>query len=243
MSSQSANLKKPPKLREVFWFEQRLSDVPEHDLWLGKRELAKLSELRFAKRRSDWRLGRWTTKCALASYLKNSHSRETLSEIEIVAANDGAPEAWIGGQTAPAAISISHSNGIALTVVGCAQSPLGCDLEQVAPRSEGFLSDYFTAKEQIQFRFADRSLRPLLANLFWSAKESALKALRTGLRQDTRSLSVVLTEEFAHDREWHLIEVQSCTSAVFSGWWREERGMLRTIVGQDPSSLPQPLNQ
>jgi 4'-phosphopantetheinyl transferase len=243
MSSQSVSVKRQPKLPDVFWLERRALDVPVDDLWLGERELAKLAELRFVKRRNDWRLGRWTAKCALAAYLNRAHSREALREIEILAGGDGSPEAWVRGQHGTAAISLSHSNGKALCVVGVAKSALGCDLELVEPRSEAFLSDYFTRDEQRQIRLSDRSQRVLLANLFWSAKESALKAMRTGLRQDTRTLSVVLLDDCSQGREWHPLEVQSDAAEVFQGWWKEEEAMLRTIVGRGRSSLPIPLSQ
>jgi 4'-phosphopantetheinyl transferase len=243
MSSRSASLKQQQKLHEVFWLEQRELDVPEDDLWLGERELAKLVELRFPKRRNDWRLGRWTAKCALAAYLNQARDREILPEIEILAASDGSPEAWIRGQHGPEAISLSHSHGIALAVVGVAKSALGCDLELVEPRSEAFLSDYFTIEEQQQIGLANSSQRHLLTNLFWSAKESALKAMRTGLRQDTRTLTVVLLDDSHQSREWHALEVHSDTAEVFRGWWKEEEVMLRTIIGTDPLSLPIPLGQ
>lgn len=242
ISSQSGSVKKPPKLHEVFWLEQRQSDVPDDDLWLGERERAKLAELRFAKRRNDWLLGRWTSKCALAAYLNRSRDRESLTEIEILAASDGAPEAWIGGQHGSAAISISHSNGVALTVAGVAHSMLGCDLERVEPRSEAFISDYFTPHEHRQLRLADLSHRHLLANLFWSAKESTLKAIRSGLRLDTRTLSVILPGGFSQVQDWHPLRVHS-VAEDFQGWWKEEEGMVRTIVGRNLSSLPVSLTQ
>jgi 4'-phosphopantetheinyl transferase len=60
----------------------------------------------------------------------------------------------------------------------------------VEARSPAFVEDYFSADEQALI--ADISLpeRSLLLALLWSAKESALKALRVGLRLDTRCMSV-----------------------------------------------------
>src|SRR5581483_10339024 len=243
MYSQSGNMKRPAKLHEVFWLEQRQAEVPQDDLWLGERELAKLATLRFAKRRNDWRLGRWTAKSALAAHLHRDHTRETLRETEVLAGDDGSPEVWIRGQRGPAAISLSHSNGKALCVVGVAKSAIGCDLELVEPRSEAFVSDYFTNEEQWRIRLSNPSQRSLLANLFWSAKESALKAMRTGLRQDTRTLSVFLLEDCVQGREWHALVVRSDTAEVFPGWWKEEGAMLRTIVGKSRLALPIPLSQ
>ena len=70
----------------VFWLEQTEADVPPSNDWLGPAELDRCNAFRFAKRRNDWRLGRWTAKCALAAYLddwlksKPSDSHEKLDE-------------------------------------------------------------------------------------------------------------------------------------------------------------------
>jgi 4'-phosphopantetheinyl transferase len=53
---------------DVYWLDQTQADVPAGDEWLCAREAACLARLRFAKRRADWRLGRWTAKRALAAY-------------------------------------------------------------------------------------------------------------------------------------------------------------------------------
>ena len=68
---------------DVYWLEQAESEIPAHDQWLSVRDAACLGGLRFAKRRADWRLGRWTAKRALAIYWKIPTDPKTLSEIEI----------------------------------------------------------------------------------------------------------------------------------------------------------------
>jgi 4'-phosphopantetheinyl transferase len=237
-STQSESTKKQSKRPEVFWLEQRETDVPEDDLWLGERELAKLTGLRFAKRRMDWRLGRWTAKCALASHLNRARNRETLTEIEILPARDGAPEVRVGGLLGAAAISLSHRNGIALCAIASAGTALGCDLELIEPRSEAFISDYLTDEEQRTVAGLGLPQRFVQANLFWSAKESALKAMRTGLRCDTRSLRVILGDDPKGIQEWHPLQVQSKGGELFTGWWKEEATMLRTLVASPPAALP-----
>jgi hypothetical protein len=56
-------------LIEVHWLEQTKADVPPQNDWLSPAETALLNAMRFAKRRTDWRLGRWTAKNAVAVYL------------------------------------------------------------------------------------------------------------------------------------------------------------------------------
>jgi len=237
-STQSESTKKPSKPPEVFWLEQCERDVPEDDLWLGERELAKVSGLRFAKRRMDWRLGRWTAKCALASHLNRARNRETLRGIEILPATDGAPEVRVDGLLGAAVISLSHRSGIALCAIAPAGTALGCDLELIEPRSDAFVSDYLTDEEQRTIAGLELPQRFVLANLFWSAKESALKAMRTGLRCDTRSLRVTLGVDPKAIQEWHPLQVQSEGGELFTGWWKEEATMLRTLVASPPASMP-----
>ena len=69
---------------------------------------------------------------------------------------------------------------------------VGCDLELVEPRTPGFVADFLTAAEQQSV--ASRPDPDAAANLIWSAKESALKVLQTGLRRDTRSVEVAVDE-------------------------------------------------
>ena len=96
---------------EVYWLEQSEADLPMADDWLSSSEADRLSKLRFAKRRSDWKLGRWTAKNALALYflyLKLPVDPQVLASIEIRPAPSGAPEAFFQNKPAAATISLSH---------------------------------------------------------------------------------------------------------------------------------------
>ena len=77
--------------------EQNEADLPTADDWLSPNEQALLNVMRFAGRRSDWRLGRWTAKNALAlyfMYLNLPADSQLLATIEIRPASTGAPEAY-----------------------------------------------------------------------------------------------------------------------------------------------------
>ena len=135
--------------------EQTEADVPTVDDWLSPNEQALLNAMRFAKRRSDWRLGRWTAKNALALYflyLKLPADPQVLASIEIRSASTGAPEAYFGNQPAAATISLSHRAGIAACAVTMPGVELGCDLEMVEPRSDAFVADYFTTASKRSLR-------------------------------------------------------------------------------------------
>ncbi len=213
---------------------QTSREPPLGDGWLTACEQVTLARLRVAKRRSDWLLGRWTAKRALAAYL-GCVSR--LARLEIRAAEDGAPEAFLDGQAVPLALSVSHAGGSGLCAVAAASVALGCDLERIEPRSGAFVTDYFTHEEQSSIAAAPASDRARLVTLLWSAKESALKALREGLRLDTRSVAVTLAAECAC-HGWYPLSVQHTDSGrTFRGWWRCKDGYAMTIVA-DPGARP-----
>ena len=240
----------------VYWLEQTDADVPAANQWLSAGEALFLGRLRFAKRRHDWRLGRWTAKHALTACLNLPCDPLALANIEIRAAASGAPEAFLFNQTMPVTISLSHRAGTAICAVALSGSGLGCDLELIEPRSDAFITDYLTAREQALVARSLVAEQPLLVNLLWSAKESALKALHVGLRVDTTHVDVSLgdwllphTGQSRHGRplvpvsdvdpeEWRPLHVRYSGEQVFSGWWRHTDHMVRTLVSALPLCSP-----
>jgi len=217
----------------VYWLEQTAHDVPASNDWLHPNEAARLAAMRFPKRRDDWRLGRWTAKHALAAY---QSAAPALHQIEIRAAASGAPEVFLNDQAAPFVISISHRDNRAICAIAPAGTALGCDLEIVEPRTQTFAADYFTPEEQALVEQAAPTARPAMLALIWSAKESALKALREGLRLDTRSVIVTLPP--ADASEWHPLVVRSVDGRIFPGWWQQTENIVRTLVSDPPVNVP-----
>jgi 4'-phosphopantetheinyl transferase len=70
--------------------------------------------------------------------------------------------------------------------------------------------------------------RDMVVNLLWSAKESALKVLGTGLRRDTQTLEV--TPAAPHGDGWGALTVRAVEGTVFPGWWRREGRFLLTVA-------------
>jgi len=239
-------------LTKVYWLEQTGADVPPDDNWLGASEAACLNALRIPKRRADWRLGRWTAKRAVAICLNAPGGPRSLAGIEIQPAATGAPEVFLDNQPAAVTISLSHSNGTALCAVAPPGTELGCDLEAIEPRSDGFVADYFTGDEQALIARASAADRFRLLALLWSAKESALKALREGLRLDTRSVTVNLIEDVPptapHEETtltfkkcrsiWRSLEVHCTNGQVFRGWWAQTGNLLQTVVAAPAPARP-----
>jgi 4'-phosphopantetheinyl transferase len=210
------------------------AEVPEDDRWLDPDELERQRRFRVAWRRADFRLGRWTAKRAVAAWL--GRSTADLFRIAFHPDPDGAPVALLDGEPAPVAVSFSHRAGRAACAVAPAGARLGCDLEWVEPRSEAFVRDFFNPSEADLVLGAPPEDRPLLANLLWSAKESALKALRTGLREDTRSVEVRLLER---EEGWSRLEIHRPASGeTFHGWWRRDGGWVLTLAADPASEAP-----
>src|ERR1700758_1908264 len=166
--------------------------LPPGEQWLAPREAASLAGLRYTKRRPDFLLRRLVAKHAVASVTGRSNHPAALAGIEIRNAPSGAPYVYVDGAPIDVSVSISDRAGWAVCVTSPMGSPVvGCDLELVEPRSPGFVCDFLTAAEQqLVASCAVGDERDAVANLIWSAKESALKVLRVGLRRDTRTLEV-----------------------------------------------------
>lgn len=251
----------------AYWLEQTEVDVPGELAWLSGRELEQLHGMRFAKRRADWLLGRWTAKNAVAACLRLSAGLVNLAEIEVRPAPSGAPEAFFANKPAPVTISVSHRAGMGACAVTLSSGALGCDLEMIEPVSDAFVSDYFALEEQEWVAQTPEEHRPLLLTLVWSAKESTLKVLHAGLRLDTRCVVVTRPDALGRlqDREgnqqeewaqnpdfaterldaangWHPLRVRHLHGQTFHGWWQQISNRLRTLVAAPPPLPPLLLN-
>jgi 4'-phosphopantetheinyl transferase len=240
----------------VYWLEQTEADVPADNDWLSANEVAYLNAMCFAKRRADWRLGRWTAKRALSAIL-DMPACSLFRKIEIRAAPSGAPEVLVDSQPAAVTISLSHRCGVAACAVALSDVKMGCDLELIEPRSEAFVADYFTIEEQALVARASAAERPRLLALLWSGKEGALKALREGLRLDTRSVIVIPCATSFDFNGWSQLRVRYTGSRyrgrdtgdhypgdrysgdqIFHGWWQHADGIVRTVVAAPPPHSP-----
>ena len=209
----------------------RTEAVPAGDEWLGPDERAVQARLKLAKRRDAWRLGRFTAKQLLSSI----EGSQALDEIQILAAEDGAPEAFVDGRPIRGSISITHRSGVAACVVASTKT-VGCDLEAIEPRSQRFVDDFFTAREREATQRVEARLRDRFVALTWSAKESALKVLRVGLRRDTRSVEVELDNVDASQSTWQPVTATvSPENQTLSGWWRLYGGLVLTVLCDDPA--------
>ncbi len=241
----------------MHWLARGEHEIPDHLDWLTGAERSRLDALRFTKRRTEFLLRRWTAKQAVAAVLDWSRPNtpaptEALARILVGNHPTGAPYVHVDGEPLDGDISVSDRAGWAVCLVDSAAADrtpgvrldaVGIDLEIVEPRSDGFVSDYLTTAEQLFVRaLPDRTSQDGAANLLWSAKEAALKVLRTGLRADTRTVEVVLAEGFSPTERadgWSRLAVRHTpTGRVFEGWWRRDGVFLLTMAAE--VALPEP---
>ena len=223
---------------QIYLLEQTDSTVPIGENWLGQRELTTLRRMRFPRRRADWRLGRWTAKRALAACLELPSSVPALAEVEIIAESSGAPEAFRGDTPLPVTVSLSHRAGTAICSVVRGNVKMGCDMELIEPHTPAFVADFFTAEEQTLITHTSIDEQPRIMTLLWSAKESASKALRQGLRLDTRSLNVSSIVGTWDVHGWSPLQVQHIDGEIFQGWWQSNDWVLRTVLADPAPESP-----
>jgi 4'-phosphopantetheinyl transferase len=223
---------------DVHWLTRRRSEVPDDNDWLSPNEREVLTGLTVLKRRSDWRLGRWTAKCLLRSRLDGRYRMRDHRDIEVRAAADGGPVVYIHGNLAPVTLSISHSDGVGLCALVESETGLGCDTELIEPRSAAFVLDFFSGEERDVVGRLPAGDRPFIETLIWSAKESVLKAIRVGLRRDTRSVVIDVPGAYLHREDlWQRFTARCADSSeVFGGLWMCAAGHVRTVaMGRHPS--------
>jgi 4'-phosphopantetheinyl transferase len=220
----------------MWWLARGEEHLPGDRSWLSRSETDYVDGKRFTKRRVEFLVARWAAKQALGRVLSTPLTLEGLRRIEVRHAPSGAPVAHLDGEPVDLQISLTDRAGWAVCLVGTGPGRLGCDLELVEPRSDAFVGDYLTAAERRYVdAAADVTARNLAANLVWSAKESALKVLTTGLRRDTRSVEVTaMTSADA----WARLTVRTVEGQEFPGWWRRFGEFVLTVAAEDASPAP-----
>lgn len=225
------------------WHSAGEAEVGPGTAWLTPVEASRAASMRFTKRRSEWLLARWTAKHTVAAALGLHHDERSLRRIEVgvvlLGPERGAPEVSVDGIPAPVGVAMTDRAGWAVCAVA-AGVRIGCDLELDEPRSDAFVRTFLTPAEQALVADGRPGLgRDALANLVWSAKESALKVLRTGLRRDTRSVEVTLAEDQAPG--WNRLTVRTEEGAVLPGWWQGFGPFLLTVAADTDHAPPEAL--
>jgi 4'-phosphopantetheinyl transferase len=214
----------------VHWLHARASEVPANDDWLTSDERAVAAGITVAKRRADWRLGRWTAKALLGAVLDVPAHR-----VEVRAAEDGAPEAFVDGAPAGLSLSLSHRDGVAVAAVAALPTRVGIDLETLEPRSDAFVREWLSGDEQAALPSVGEA-RDVRVLSCWTGKEASAKVLREGLRLDVRKAVVVVG---APAPDWRPMEVTwRAEGVVHRGWWRQDDNAVLALVTDPPGDPP-----
>jgi 4'-phosphopantetheinyl transferase len=226
------------------WMALGEEQIPQADDWLTPHEVAVAAGMRFTKRRREYLLRRWVCKQAVAAAAGLPVDLESLARIEVRNHPTGAPFVHAPGAPSGLEVALTDRAGWAVCMVGAAHGRLGCDLELVEPRSVSFVADFLTPFERDWMTTLPVTDRDAAANLVWSAKESALKVLQTGLRRDTRSVEVRITSPWtdslggAMPDRWSALEVRLAEGGVLPGWWRRDGRFLLTVASERPLRPP-----
>jgi 4'-phosphopantetheinyl transferase len=250
----------------IYWHlcsaNERTTEAAARPDFLSASEQRTYAGLRLPKRRHEWLLGRWTAKQLLQKSVQ-VYRHLPFAAISVANDLDGAPYLAVEGEgRLPVSLSISHRAGRALCALSPALSPsIGADLERIEPRAEAFVNDFFTEDEAARVWACPESSRDTLVSLIWSAKEAVLKALREGLRLDTRvveighvprleaspppegatshsspALAPRLAGEDAAGAAWHPLGI--CCRAPgalrFAAWWRTDGDNVLTLAAAWP---------
>jgi len=197
--------------------------------FLSLTERERLSGLRFERRRKSWLLGRWSAKNLLRAVLPGDLE---LADIQIENEAGGAPFAQVDGRPVSGCLTISHREDWAMAAYAAHPDlQIGADLEIVPAASPDFLKDYLSPAElEIAARLSERE-RARWMILAWSAKEAVLKALRIGLRADTRSVEILACVE-AQTSAWTPLPARFSLPGAenLRLWWMAEGDLVLTLA-------------
>lgn len=221
-------------MSRILWHASGIAEVPDGSAWMDDVEAHRFARMRYAKRLSEARLGRWTAKQTVTRALDRDATHASLASVIVRNAADGAPELFVDGEPEKYTIAMTDRADWAVTALRQGPERIGCDLELVESRSSRFVSDFFTPAEVRQVAAGDHDL---LANLIWSAKESSLKVLRTGLRRDTRTVEVALQE--GDESTWTPFTVAVDRGTLrHHGWWIRYGEFVLTVAAEVPVDPP-----
>lgn len=220
----------------IYWtlVDSSQASLEDPEGFLSSSELLKFRTFRFAKRRQEWLLGRWTAKFLIKSL--PAYQGYAPTEIEILTSAEGAPYFQLpGGGAAPNVLSISHCDRYAICAVSSGtEINIGIDMEKIEARSQTFIKDYFTPQEIGWVNSQPYESRDMISTLIWSTKESMLKALRVGLRWDTRQVEICEVSGMHEKRkgwnELQLTDLQQEKRGWF-GWWQKFGVYVITTAG------------
>lgn len=183
-----------PNITETIWCASADDEVERYEDFLTPGERIASREYTMERRR-QWLLGRVAAKRAIREHLKLRHNFEiSYTDIEIVSSKFDRPGLALHSISSIAkdmrrtvveetSFSISHTDDIAIASACSKQTEgyTGVDIERIRPLKERVIRAYMTPRETSEYSSLSGDAKIRYSVLVWSAKESYLKAVGTGL--------------------------------------------------------------
>lgn len=152
--------------------------------FLNKKEITFYKKIAENKKQ-DWLAGRFSAKKAISNYYLSSFKKQIkINKIEILRKKINKPVYRLQiKQKIKTNISISHCNGFALSAIAedKIEGLVGVDIEKIRKFKLKELKSFLTRRELLQVLKQSPENKNKTATLFWSIKESYLKAIGKGL--------------------------------------------------------------
>ncbi|ARX70073.1 MULTISPECIES: 4'-phosphopantetheinyl transferase family protein [Bacillus] len=180
--------------------------------YLHLNERAYFLTLKFEKRVESYLAGRYAAKMAISASIKN----ERLHEIQITSGIFNQPIVK-HSSLMNVQVSISHCDSFGVAIAFSEEAPMGIDIERISIDNKDTLEAQMTVGEK---RLTTLLSYPdeVIYTLFWTAKESLSKILKTGL---TTSLEIYEINKIEISNgivySYHQNFSQYCTASVIFG--------------------------
>jgi phosphopantetheinyl transferase len=179
------------------------------------------------KRQLEWLAGRVAIKRLFC--LINTPGI-TPANLMVERETSGLPYLVAKGERANGRISISHNAGWVAVCQTDSDLRIGIDLEEIKSRDPAFLLDYFSRSEREQIMNGGLHTLDFRTNLIWSAKESVLKAISTGLGTDPLKVEIDGLNSIEQKGGWGVLSAGYQEDNIKTNWNIYYRNRIDTVL-------------
>ncbi|MBX4966836.1 4'-phosphopantetheinyl transferase family protein [Rhizobium binae] len=228
----------PPAIDVVLWkYPQNESDEKRWMGSLSSNERERAATYRFERDRTSFIAGRYLLRQVLSAHTETQPDKVLLQA-------DAHGKLRVEGRDG-LQFSLSNADGMVAVAVTSECERVGIDCERADAEIEAAaLTNYCRLDERHWLDQLPAGERPRAAVALWTLKESHLKALGVGLRQDPRSVAFswqdgipVLLQSREPDRQWRHRLIESGTQHIVALAVRSQSGEpdIRVLTFQDDS--------
>ncbi|WP_064684066.1 4'-phosphopantetheinyl transferase family protein [Rhizobium bangladeshense] len=194
----------PAAIDVVLWqYPKNGSDEKRWTRSLSSNERERAATYRFERDRTSFIAGRY-----LLRQLLSAHAQTPPDELVLRA--DACGKLTVEGRNR-LQFSLSNADGLVAVAIASGCERIGIDCERADAEIEAAALESYCSPDERRWRDqVPAGERPRAAVALWTLKESHLKALGVGLRQDPRSVAFswqdgipVMVQSGEPDRQWH----------------------------------------